>query len=197
MSNINLITTRKQLRQQLRQQRRQLTPHQQKIAANKTAQRLLKLPYFNIAQKIAFYQATDGELNPLPLIKLALKHHKECYLPVLRRFPKHELAFVRIYANSRLHKHRFGFKEPKYRPRLFIHQMDMVCLPLVGFDSDCQRLGMGGGFYDRSLARKKWSRLFTLGLGHDCQQVVQIPVAAWDMRLSAVLTPTQGYYSKC
>lgn len=193
MSNTTLSTLRKKLRQQLRQKRRHLTPHQQKIAAKKTAQRLVKLPNFKTAQRIAFYQATDGELNPKALIKLALKHHKKCYLPVLRRFPNNELGFVRIYANSRLHKHRFGFKEPKYRPRLFIHQMDMVCLPLVGFDNRCQRLGMGGGFYDRSLARKKWGQVFTVGLAHECQQVTQIPIAAWDIALNAVLTPTRCY----
>ncbi|MCC6373677.1 MAG: 5-formyltetrahydrofolate cyclo-ligase [Moraxellaceae bacterium] len=193
MSNTQLNLIRKQLRQQLRQKRRQLTPNQQKNAAKKTAQRLVKLPCFKTAQRIAFYQATDGELNPQALIKLALKHHKKCYLPVLRRFPKYELAFVRIYAHSRLHKHRFGFKEPQGRPRLFIHQLDMVCMPLVGFDSHCQRLGMGGGFYDRSLARKKWGQAFTVGLAHQCQQVTQIPIAAWDMALNAVLTPNQSH----
>jgi 5-formyltetrahydrofolate cyclo-ligase len=71
--------------------------------------------------------------------------------------------------------------------------MDMVCLPLVGFDNRCQRLGMGGGFYDRSLARKKWGKVFTVGLAHECQQVTQIPIAAWDIALNAVLTPTRCY----
>ncbi|MBK7300416.1 MAG: hypothetical protein IPI79_08655 [Moraxellaceae bacterium] len=66
-------------------------------------------------------------------------------------------------------------------------------MPLVGFDSHCQRLGMGGGFYDRSLARKKWGQAFTVGLAHQCQQVTQIPIAAWDMALNAVLTPNQSH----
>lgn len=193
MLNHSISLQRKQLRQQLRSQRRQLSPYQQKLASKKIALRLIRLPQFKQAKYIAFYQAADGEINPHLLIKLALKHHKQCYLPVLQRFPNQELGFVRIYANSRLHKHRFGFKEPKQKPRLFIYQLDMVCMPLVGFDKNCQRLGMGGGFYDRSLAKKKYHQVVKLGLAHDCQQVSQIPTASWDIALDAVLTPTVLY----
>jgi 5-formyltetrahydrofolate cyclo-ligase len=193
MLNHSISHQRKQLRQQLRKQRRQLSPYQQKVASKKIALRLIRLTQFKQAKRIAFYQAADGEINTQLLIKIALKHHKHCYLPVLQRFPNQELGFVRIYANSRLHKHRFGFKEPKQKPRLFIYQLDIVCMPLVGFDKHCQRLGMGGGFYDRSLAAKKYCHVFKLGLAHDCQQVNNIPTASWDIALDAVVTPTQYY----
>lgn len=188
-----LLTQRQQLRQQLRRQRRSLSVFQQQQAAKNICQRVIKLKVFKQAQRIAFYQAADGELNPRYLLKLALAYGKHCYLPVLRRFPKQELAFVRVNKHSRLCKHRFGFKEPKQWPRLFIHQMDMVCMPLLGFDKQCQRLGMGGGFYDRSLARKKITTVFKLGLAHDCQYVNQLPIASWDMPLDAVVTPSRYY----
>jgi 5-formyltetrahydrofolate cyclo-ligase len=182
------------LRRQLRQQRRQLSPFQQKIASQKIVLRLRQLAIFKRAKHIGFYQAADGELNPLPLLKLALKHQKHCYLPVLRRFPNHELGFVRVTTHSRLHKHRFGFKQPQQKPRLWIHKLDVVCMPLVGFDNYGHRLGMGGGFYDRSLARKKYHRPFKLGLAHDCQRLDYIEPAPWDMTLDAILTPSMSLF---
>ena len=182
---------RQQLRQQLRHQRRSLSVHQQQQAAKKICQQILKLKAFKQAQRIAFYQAADGELNPRYVLKLALAYGKHCYLPVLRRFPKQELAFVRVSKHSRLCKHRFGFKEPKQRPRLFIYQLDMICMPLVGFDNQGQRLGMGGGFYDKSLAHYQQKAVFKLGLAHDCQQVKRVPSASWDIALNGILTPTR------
>ncbi len=184
---------RQQLRHQLRQTRRQLSRYYQQKASQQIAQRIMRLACFKRAKHIAFYQASDGELNPQSLIKLALKLNKHCYLPVLQRFPNQELGFVQIKHNTRLHKHRFGFKEPKQHPRLFIHQLDLVCLPLVGFDRYGNRLGMGGGFYDRSLAKKKFSQLYKLGIAHDCQLLNGLEAAPWDIKLNAVLTPTRCY----
>ena len=81
-------------------------------------------------------------------------------------------------------------KEPKNGRKLFIYQLDMVCMPLVGFDRQCHRLGMGGGFYDRSLANNKNPKLTKLGLAHDCQQVDVLANQPWDIPLDGVLTPT-------
>ena len=187
------LVQRQQLRRQLRQARRQLSPYQQQQASQQIALRFARLFIFKRAKRIAFYQASDGELNPQLLIKLAIKLKKHCYLPVLQRFPNQELGFVQIKHNTRLHKHRFGFKEPKHQPRLFIHQLDLVCLPLVGFDKYGHRLGMGGGFYDRSLAKKKFSQVYKLGIAHDCQQLTALEAAPWDITLNAVLTPTRCY----
>ena len=122
---------------------------------------------------------------------MAYADGKSCYLPVLRRFPKAQLGFVKVAPDSRLHRHRFGMKEPKFGRRLFIYQLDVVCMPLVGFDDKGNRLGMGGGFYDRSLAHHKNPRLIKLGLAHDCQQVDVLPTNTWDIALTGVLTPTQ------
>ncbi|MDO8415350.1 MAG: 5-formyltetrahydrofolate cyclo-ligase [Agitococcus sp.] len=187
---INQNTSPKTLRKTLRQVRRSLSTYQQQLAAKRLVYRLAKTTAFKNAKKIGLYQASDGEINPKYLLKLAHAQGKSCYLPVLRRFPKFELGFIKVSPSSRLHRHRFGMKEPKYGRKLFIYQLDMVCMPLVGFDSQCHRLGMGGGFYDRSLARHKNPKLIKLGLAHDCQQVDVLVNQHWDVSLDGVITPT-------
>lgn len=187
----NALTDRKTLRQLLRHRRRSLSGYQQQQAAKQLAHRLIRHPWFARSQHIAFYQSTDGELDTHYLLRLALAYGKTCYLPVLRRFPKQHLGFVRIHSSSRLHKHKFGMKEPRHRLRLFSHELDMVCFPLVGFDNQGQRLGMGGGFYDRSLAGHKNRTVLKIGLAHDCQQVVRLDNAAWDIPLHGIFTPTK------
>ena len=182
---------RQLLRKTLRQKRKSLSFYQQKKSAHQLVNQFRHLTVFKTANKIAVYQATDGEINPYYLMNLIWAYGKQCYLPVLRRFPNQELGFVRVYKTSRLHRHRFGFKEPKATRMLFSHQLDMVCLPLVGFDSSGQRLGMGGGFYDRSFARAPKKKVYKLGLAHDCQQVEQLHSQAWDIPLDAILTPSQ------
>ncbi|MEN9430095.1 MAG: hypothetical protein RJA86_954 [Pseudomonadota bacterium] len=188
---INHHFSAKRLRKNLRQCRRALNHYQQRKAAKQLAHRLSKTPAFQRAEKIGFYQASDGEISPHELLKLAYADGKSCYLPVLRRFPKAQLGFVKVTPYSRLHRHRFGMKEPKFGRRLFIYQLDIVCMPLVGFDDKGNRLGMGGGFYDRSLAHHKNTRLIKLGLAHDCQQVDVLPTNTWDIGLTGVLTPTR------
>jgi 5-formyltetrahydrofolate cyclo-ligase len=188
---MSVLQSRQQLRKLLRQQRKSLSTYQQKQAARQLTSTFRQLTAFRKAKKIGFYQATDGEINPNLLMQLTWFYHKQCYLPVLRRFPNHELGFIKVSHRSRLHRHRFGFKEPKTGQRLFIHQLDMVCLPLVGFDKQGQRLGMGGGFYDRSLARLPKKQVYKLGLAHDCQQVAQLINESWDIALDAIITPSQ------
>jgi 5-formyltetrahydrofolate cyclo-ligase len=182
---------RQQLRQTLRSRRRSLSRYQQHQAAKQIALRLINSPLFAKCQKIGFYLAMDGEISPHVLLRLALARGKSCYLPVLRRFPKSELAFVKITTTSRLYRHPFGMKEPRQRPRLFIEHLDLVCMPLVGFDKQGHRLGMGGGFYDRSLARCNNKKLFKLGLAHDCQEVDALMSQAWDIPLHGIITATQ------
>lgn len=188
---INTNFSSKQLRILLRSRRLALTRYQQQQSAKQLARLFCRSPLYKKSQRIGFYQACNGEINPRYLLQMAHAQGKTCYLPVLRRFPKFELGFVKVSPNSRLHKHRFGMKEPKNGRMLFIHQLDMVCMPLVGFDENCNRIGLGGGFYDRSLASHKNPQLIKLGLAHDCQQVDKICRQDWDIAMDAVLTPTQ------
>ncbi|MCU1717977.1 5-formyltetrahydrofolate cyclo-ligase [Pseudomonas sp. 5P_3.1_Bac2] len=191
--------SRAQLRRQLRAQRRALSPSAQRQAAQKLYRQLAQHPLFRRARHIALYLANDGEIDPHLLLRAAQKRGKATYLPLLNRWPRTHMAFQRIRPGERLQANRFGILEPRpnraqQRP---VWSLDLVLLPLVGFDRHGGRLGMGGGFYDRSLAyrsrRKNWQKPTLLGLAHECQQVPHLAMASWDVPLQGTVTDG-GWY---
>lgn len=104
------------------------------------------------------------------------------------------MVFVRVWPGSRLVYNRWGIPEP--RPTLnhsiSPRRLDLVLMPLVGFDEAGHRIGMGKGFYDRTFAfrRSKGHRPALVGLGHECQQVAEgITPSGWDVALDALATP--------
>ena len=109
------------------------------------------------------------------------------------------MRMQRLLPGERLQRNRFGIAEPRpnrarQRP---LWALDLLLLPLVGFDEQGGRLGMGGGFYDRSLAYRQrrthllGPRLF--GLAHECQKVACLPLASWDIPLHGVITAQRRY----
>lgn len=92
-----------------------------------------------------------------------------------------------------MRRNRFGIPEPLGKA-VAPQRLDAVCVPLVGFDGRGRRLGMGGGFYDRTFAvnaRKKRGNARgprLIGLAHACQQVGRLPHEDWDVRLTGVVT---------
>ena len=188
------LSNRRLLRAQLRKVRRSLSAVQQQQAALKVIKHLRSHPWYWRAQHIALYQAADGELNLAPLMQALLADQKTVYLPVLAKWPRTQMYFQRITADSRYQANRFGLAEPLSNPsqQRAAWALDLVLMPLVGFDQQGNRLGMGGGFYDRAFAfgaRLKQPKL--LGVAHSVQQVEQLTAAAWDVPLDAVLTEQQ------
>lgn len=184
---------RQDLRKQLRQRRRSLSPQQQQQAAQQLCKRLKRQPLFLRSKHIALYLPNDGEIDPRPLITEAWRRGKCCYLPVLEPSRENRLWFVRYTPDTALIQNRFGIAEPKadYQQRFSVTQLDLIVMPLVGFDTQGGRMGMGGGFYDRSLAFKHGSnrqKPYLLGLAHQCQQVDELELAHWDIPLNAVAT---------
>jgi 5-formyltetrahydrofolate cyclo-ligase len=191
--------SRPALRRQLRQARRQLSPTQQRRAARNLYGQLAQHPIFRRARHIAFYLPNDGEIDPRPLMLEAQRRGKATYLPVLNAWPRTRMVFQRLMPNERLAPNRFGIAEPAFRPnrQRRIWTLDLVLMPLVGFDEDGGRLGMGGGFYDRSLAyrgrRKNGHKPTLLGLAHECQKVDRLPLEPWDVSLQATVTDQSWY----
>lgn len=193
---------RQQLRQTLRAKRRSLTKAQQQQAALQLVRHLRQQPGFIQAKTLVVYWANDGELDPEPLAKMATALNKAVYLPVLHPFQPRLLWFVRwIPGQTPLIKNRLGIREPKLRGYgLCRHRqiqpwaVDLVLMPLVGFDRQGGRLGMGGGFYDRTFdtSKSRARRPLLVGLAHSCQEVAHLPQAAWDVPLDAIATP-EGY----
>ncbi len=186
----SLSAERQSLRRLLRCKRRALTAAQQQQAARNLYLQLAQHPWFRRARHIALYLASDGEISPHLLLREAQRRKKHVYLPVVACRAGGQMVFQRVDVATRWGKNCFGIVEPipDHRQQRALWTLDLVCLPLVGFDAGGGRLGMGGGFYDRSLAACSMPLPRLLGLAHACQQVERLPVAPWDMPLDAVVT---------
>ncbi len=186
------------LRRELRAGRRQISRAERRAASAALARRLSALPAFRRARRIAAYWPADGELDPLPALAHAFAAGKACYLPVLCPQRDGHLHFAPWWPGASLARNRFGIHEPAVPRRTWLppRMLDLVLLPLVGFDAAGNRLGMGGGYYDRSfafLARRPWRRPCLIGIGFDRQRVPQLPQRPWDVPLDAVLTERHRY----
>ena len=179
----------KALRRLMRQRRRSLTRRQQQDAGNGLAELLCRLPAFRYSRRIAFYLASDGEIDPSLAMGIAERAGKHCLLPVLHPLKQNRLYFVRHRSGDPLTPNRFGIPEPSLRSNPVVppRAIDVILLPLVAFDRHGNRLGMGAGFYDRTLSRRaRHTRL--IGLAHSCQETDSIARQPWDIPLDAIVT---------
>ena len=182
-------TLRNQLRQQIRKTRANLTALQQQQAEDSITQQALALIEERNAQHIALYISFDGEISTDKLIKILWAQGKQVYLPVLHPFNPNHLLFLRYLPDIPMLKNKFGIWEPKLNVQnvLPLDKLDILFTPLVAFDKQGNRLGMGGGFYDRTLQHWQKSPFIPVGLAHQCQQVEQLPTEAWDVPLHQIL----------
>ena len=180
---------RNQLRQQIRKTRANLTALQQQQAENSITQQAFALIEERNAQHIALYVSFDGEISTDKLIKTLWAQDKHVYLPVLHPFNPNHLLFLRYLPDTPMLKNKFGIWEPKLNVQnvLPLDELDILFTPLVAFDKQGNRLGMGGGFYDRTLQNWQNSSFIPVGLAHQCQQVEQLPTEAWDVPLHQIL----------
>jgi 5-formyltetrahydrofolate cyclo-ligase len=194
--------SRPQLRRMLRNARRALTPSEQRKAAQGVYRQLAQHPLFRRAKHISLYLPTDGEIDPRLLLRAAQRRGKATYLPVLSAWPRTKMVFQRVRPGEKLLPNRFRILEPRVnvRRQRKVLALDLVLLPLVGFDDAGGRLGMGGGFYDRSLAylarRQHWRKPTLLGLAHECQKVERLVQASWDVPLAGTVTDKQWYIAQ-
>ncbi|MCK6189516.1 5-formyltetrahydrofolate cyclo-ligase [Pseudomonas sp. EYE_354] len=194
--------SRPHLRRMLRKARRALTPSEQRQAAHGLYRQLAQHPLFRRAKHISLYLPTDGEIDPRLLLRAAQRRGKATYLPVLSAWPRTKMVFQRVRPGEKLSPNRFRILEPRVNAacQRQVWALDLVLLPLVGFDDEGGRLGMGGGFYDRSLAymarRQNWRKPTLLGLAHECQKVDRLAQASWDVPLAGTVTDRQWYIAK-
>ncbi len=182
----------------MRQLRRNLSESQQAESAKQLCQQFIEWPLFRSARHIAGYLAQDGELSLTTLFNQCWQNQKSTYLPILRPLPPNRLWFAPFEASSSLVMNRYRIPEPTFNLRDLMapSRLELVLFPLVAFDADGGRLGMGGGFYDRTFAhlRSKQQRPLFVGIAHDEQRVEQsLPTERWDIPLDAVVTPTQRF----
>lgn len=177
------------IRKNLKSSRATLSKAQQQQAAIHLAIKVARHPSFRKSQTISFYLAANGEISLAPLIKLALKQNKDCYLPVLSG-PK--LKFYQFQKSTKLIKNHFGLLEPAEARAISVNQLDLILCPLVAFDNKGNRLGMGGGYYDRTLCNIKRGRKNIIwGVAHELQRHQELTTHWWDIKLDGVFTDNQ------
>ncbi len=190
--------TRKTLRQDMRARRRALDSASRTGAAESLAALLTTLPQYQSARRLAAYVTVDGELDPEPLLRYAHRDGKQIYLPVVPATHTAALRFHPWKPDMNMRPNRLGIPEPVVADTVGItpQDLDLVLTPLVAFDNAGHRLGMGGGFYDRTFAFLKAgaNKPPLLGLAYEFQRLERIEAASWDVPLAGVITERRAYF---
>lgn len=187
--------TRDALRKEYRARRNNISNIEQLAAAKALLARCLDYPAFVKARSIACYLPNDAEVHTHDLIQYCWKNSLEVLLPLID--PEHpgHLLFLKHQATWPLQQNKYGIEEPKFNPLHLVElkNIDIIFTPLVAFDKKGNRLGMGGGYYDRTLANlgDQKRRPLVVGLAHDCQLSENLPVQSWDIPLHSIITPSQ------
>ena len=191
-------TNRQTLRRELRARRRALDPAARSHAAQAFIKLISELDCYRFARHIAAYVAVAGEPDPEPLMQLAIRQGKQVYVP---RVPLERSGLLRFFAwqpGLRMQPNRLGIPDPDPDPASEItsHRLDLVLTPLVAFDTHGHRLGMGGGYYDRTFAFLKTgvTQPLLLGLAYEFQRLERIDEASWDVPLAGVVSERQVYF---
>ncbi|MEM5549814.1 5-formyltetrahydrofolate cyclo-ligase [Pseudoalteromonas neustonica] len=190
------------IRQETRRKRNSLSNNEQKIAASTLKVNFtqhLKLQKTTQNAHIGIYLSNDSELDTSLLIKDLWSKKHTTYLPIIHPFNGTTLYFQRYEENSPMRPNRYGILEPKLNCSQIcpLAELDYLLMPLVAFDDHGNRLGMGGGFYDKTLARyekENWQKPQLIGLAHQCQHVENLPIESWDVPLKFIITPQKIYH---
>ncbi len=188
--------TGNRLRKANRVARRTISLEFQHYAAQRVCDALLNDAVFRRAKHVAFYVAVDGELSPAKIALAAENLGKQAYLPLISDFIRPwettRLLFQPYSPRSNdLVQNEYGIPEPPNAPKCAITpaMLDLVILPLVAFDAQLNRLGMGKGYYDRTFGSTlRWRRPRLLGLGYASQQVERLESTSLDVPLDGILT---------
>lgn len=209
------LTDKATLRKQLRARRAAVLPAQRHKAARQLLRLALQQRLLSRRRRIGFYLPTKNEIDILPVLRMALRMGVTCYLPVLPRRAlvntgRRALWFSCIGNQpADLDPGRPGWRNNRYAipeylprgvPKVRAQQLDLLLTPLLGFDRQGWRIGMGGGYYDASLAfllrRRHWHKPHRVGVAYAAQEVVRAPHDAWDVPLDAVLTEREFIHTR-
>jgi len=182
------------LRRRLRELRVSLAPATRAAAEHAICRHLVRLGVFRSGAHVAFYLPMPGEVDVRPCLEVARRHGSRLYVPRIVSRRRRQMLFAPWTEGGAHRTNAFGIVEPGSaagaRPAV---GLDVVVLPLVGFDAAGNRLGMGAGYYDRALRRRldrsaAWRRPRLIGVAYACQQLPMIPASPWDVPLDLVVT---------
>lgn len=196
---ISVPTDKTDLRRKLRARRNAISAEDQRLAARRLAAHVAGARLFLVSRRIACYLPNDGEIDTRHVLERIRSMRKICYLPVLSRLSRDRLWFASTGPDTKYASNRFGIPEPVVKASELVRaqELDLILMPLVGFDDHGNRVGMGGGFYDRSLAflrhRNRWRKPQVLGIAYDFQRVNGLTADPWDIPLQGVVTDQAVY----
>ncbi|OTG66686.1 5-formyltetrahydrofolate cyclo-ligase [Acinetobacter silvestris] len=187
------------LRQKFRKKRLKISTFEQRQSENTILNLLRQYPEFEHSHKIGLYLNAFGEIFTDKIITYCFTRHKAVYLPMICNMNQH-LVWVRItqqlYKNKRFSMHRLGMLEPMSSRGLHVSQLDLLIMPLLACDRLGTRIGMGGGFYDRTLASAPY-KPYRLGLAHHFQlSNTLLTRNPWDQPIDGLITPSSSYRFK-
>jgi 5-formyltetrahydrofolate cyclo-ligase len=139
---------------------------------------------------VAAYMAFDGEPDLMPSLANLADRGVKLALPVISDEPGKAVITFRLWSvASEMQRNRYGISEPAGTMEISVSDLDLVLVPLVGWDRAGGRLGMGASFYDRLFQPfAECGRPVRMGVGYELQNVEIVPRDPWDIPLHAVLT---------
>lgn len=149
--------------------------------------------------RIAVYLSNDGEIDLGAFCAQAWQQGKQLYLPVLDPLKQGHLQFFPFTPNTKLRKNRYNIAEPVTHGLTPIEPwaLDSVLTPLVGFDRQGNRMGMGGGYYDRTfdfmLTEHRPRKPLLIGTAHTCQETAELEQECWDIPMNWIATDSGIY----
>lgn len=176
---------KKRMRELLAQKRRLLSKEAVAEQSRLVVAAVEQMPSFQSAKTVLIYYPTHNEVDLLSLIK-RYKKEKTFLFPVVHR---KTMTACPYEGNAKMHRGKFNIPEPTTEP--YVGDIDLILVPGVGFDKRGNRLGRGGGYYDKFITRLGRKTLL-VGVGYDFQLVEEVPANRWDKRLDYVVTPSNG-----
>lgn len=175
------------------QARRSLSPTEREHASEKICRHVFTAHEFTAAKHVACFLPMPDEVDTHAVFSRAWRAKKRIYAPVIDGRGK--MFFVLVEPGTTLVRNYFGLWEPSAdTARIDPRRLDLVLTPLVAFDENCHRVGMGGGYFDRCFAflrhRRCWFRPKLIGVAFESQRVAKIAPNPWDIRLYGLVTET-------
>lgn len=170
--------------------RRSLSDKQRKTASTKICERVTHSHEFMASKMVGCYLPTSDEVDPTNIIERAWCANKRVFVPVTDTHGA--MNFFEIMPNTVVTRNHYGIWEPDSGTFVSAKQLDIVITPVAAFDAANNRIGMGGGYFDRCFRflrnRCKWLRPKLIGVAFECQRVEKLVPDAWDVALYKTVT---------
>lgn len=188
----------KKIRNIIKEKRSQLSEKELSLTSKAIAERIRSFKFSKELTKIGIYYAVNNEVDVHPLCEILWQENKRVYLPIVE---KNKLLFGEYRNTSNLKNNRFKIPEPivGLESQISAFELDLIFMPLVAFDPMGNRIGMGGGFYDRTLDNKQLDndlkKPILVGVAYEFQKQNQIQPNPWDIPLDMIFTESKIYHS--